>query len=152
MLTGPSVPDTLRIGGSGSFSSLEQMLMSRTVSTPGDPPGRRRPSPRQARLDQLRRLTGRDRLLLSWLAEHYVLTTTQIARALFPSERSARLRLAALAGIDAVTRFVDVTAAGRQHLHTLGPLGMIVEPTCFHHPDRPDARAPQGAPDPKEVL
>ena len=32
------------------------------------------------RLDQLRRLTARDRLLLSWLAEHYVLTTTQITQ------------------------------------------------------------------------
>src|SRR5689334_15486085 len=117
--------------------------MSRTVSTSDYPSRRRRPSPRQARLDQLRRLTGRDRLLLSWLAEHYVLTTTQIAQALFPSERSARLRLATLAAIDAVTRFVDVTAAGRQHLYTLGPLGMIVEPSCYHHPDRPDARAPR---------
>jgi hypothetical protein len=54
--------------------------MSRTVSTTDDPSGRRRPS---ARLDHLRRLTDRDRLLLSWLAEHYPLTTTQIAQALF---------------------------------------------------------------------
>jgi Replication-relaxation len=73
---------------------------SPTADLPSD--RTRRPSSRRYRLEHLRRLTARDRLLLSWLAEHYVLTTTQISRALFPSERSARLRLATLAGIEAV--------------------------------------------------
>jgi hypothetical protein len=107
------------------------------------PSDRPRRSPKRHRLDHLRRLTARDRLLLSWLAEHYLLTTTQIAQALFTSTRAATLRLATLRGIDAVTPFVDVTVAGRQHLYTLGPLGMLVEPTCYHDPDRPDARAPR---------
>lgn len=114
-------------------------------TSPAQVPSRRsrRPSSKRDRLDHLRRLTVRDRLLLSWLAEHYVLSTTQIGQALFTSTRSATLRLAALRGIDAVTAFVDVTVAGRQNLYTLGPLGMIVEPTCYHDPDRPEARAPR---------
>jgi hypothetical protein len=103
----------------------------------------RRPSTRRDRLDLLRRLTVRDRLLLSWLAEHYVLSTSQISHALFPSTRSANLRLATLRAIDAVTPFVDVTVAGRQNLYTLGPLGMIVEPTTYHDPDRPETRSPR---------
>ena len=36
-------------------------------------------------LKAARHLTLRDRLLLSWLAEHYVLSTSQITAALFPS-------------------------------------------------------------------
>lgn len=117
--------------------------MSRIDSRPADRPGHRRPPDRRTRLDHLRRLTVRDRLLLSWLAEHYVLTTAQIGQALFDSDRSARLRLATLCAIDAVTPFVDVTVAGRQRLYTLGPLGMLVEPATYHHPDQPDARAPR---------
>ncbi|MCX5121990.1 replication-relaxation family protein [Micromonospora sp. NBC_00362] len=94
------------------------------------------------RLDHLRRLTLRDRQLLAWLAEHYVLSAGQITQALFPSERSARLRLATLHTIEALSRFVDVTTGGRQHLYALGPLGMLVHPTTFHDPDHPDARTP----------
>jgi hypothetical protein len=118
--------------------------MSSPNPTPRPGPGRvRRPPTKLTRLEYLRRLTGRDRLLLSWLAEHYVLSTAQISQALFPSTRSATLRLAALRSIEAVTAFVDVTVAGRQNLYTLGPLGMIVEPTRYHDPDRPDARTPR---------
>ncbi|MCI4066190.1 replication-relaxation family protein [Micromonospora sp. R77] len=95
------------------------------------------------RFDHLRRLTLRDRQLLAWLAEHYVLSTGQITQALFPSARSARLRLATLYSIEAVSRFVDVTTGDRQNLYTLGPLGMLVHPTTFHDPDHPDARAPR---------
>ncbi|MGQ5265223.1 replication-relaxation family protein [Micromonospora sp. ZYX-F-536] len=94
------------------------------------------------RLDHLRRLTLRDRQLLAWLAEHYVLSAGQITQALFPSERSARLRLATLHTIEALSRFVDVTTGDRQHLYALGPLGMLVHPTTFHDPDHPDARTP----------
>ncbi len=102
-----------------------------------------RPVNKRDRLESLRRLTARDRLLLSWLAEHYVLSTAQISQALFTSARSATLRLAALRAIDAVIPFVDVTVAGRQNLYTLGPLGMLVEPSCYHDPDRTDARTPR---------
>ena len=102
-------------------------------------------SPSRNRLEHLRRLTLRDRQLLAWLAEHYVLSADQITQALFPSARSARLRLATLHSIEAVSRFVDVTTGDRQHLYTLGPLGMLVQPTTYHDPDRPDARTPRSS-------
>jgi hypothetical protein len=100
---------------------------------------------RQERLDLLRRLTLRDRQLLAWLAEHYLLSTDQIAEALFPSRRSALLRLATLRSIDAVTRFVDVTTGTSQYLYALGPLGAVLHPTTYTDPDRPSARAPRSS-------
>ena len=105
----------------------------------------RSPSSRLERLDRLRRLTTRDRHLLAWLAEHYVLSADQITQALFPSRRSARLRLAALHGLEVVSRFVDVTTGNRQYLYTLGPLGVVVCPTTYNDPDRPDARTPRSS-------
>lgn len=124
--------------------------------TPDRPPSRpsssRPPSPRSSsprswsrldRLERLRRLTLRDHHLLSWLAEHYLLSTDQISRALFPSRRAARLRLAALHQLEAVSRFVDTTTGDRQYLYTLGPLGAMVHPTQFNDPNRPDARTPR---------
>ncbi|WP_428962992.1 replication-relaxation family protein [Micromonospora fluostatini] len=90
-------------------------------------------------------MTLRDRQLLAWLAEHYVLSTAQITTALFPSARSARLRLATLHHIDAVHRFVDVTTGDGQHLYTLGPLGTLVHPTTYTDPERPDARPPRSS-------
>ncbi|MGW5079530.1 replication-relaxation family protein [Micromonospora echinospora] len=102
----------------------------------------RRPS-RQERLDLLRRLTLRDRQLLDWLAEHYLLSTDQIAHALFPSRRAALLRLATLHCIEAVTRFVDVTTGTSQYLYALGPLGAVLHPSAYTDPDRPSARPPR---------
>jgi hypothetical protein len=104
----------------------------------------RSPSKR-ARLELLARLTSRDRALLAWLAEHYLLSTQQVAHALFPSARSATLRLAALYEMEAVNRFVDVTTGSRQYLYALGPLGALVHPTAYNDPDRPDARMPRTA-------
>jgi hypothetical protein len=104
-----------------------------------------RSSTRLARLDRLRRLTTRDHHLLRWLAEHYVLSTDQVAAALFPSRRSARLRLAQLHQVEAVSRFVDVTTGNGQYLYTLGPLGVVVYPTAFNDPNRPDARTPRSS-------
>ena len=57
---------------------------------------RTRPDP----LRHLRHITPRDRLLLSWLAEHHTLTTAQIATALFPSLRAAQKRLTLLYRIE----------------------------------------------------
>jgi hypothetical protein len=93
----------------------------------------------------MHRLTVRDHRLLGWLAEHYLLSTDQIAQALFPSPRAARLRLAVLHQLEAVTRFVDVTTGGRQYLYTLGPLGMLVHPTTYNDPVRAEARAPRSS-------
>ncbi|WP_246157733.1 replication-relaxation family protein [Micromonospora palomenae] len=96
-------------------------------------------------MDNLRRLTSRDRQLLAWLAEHYVLSTDQIAQALFTSRRSALLRLATLHAIDAVSRFVDITTGDTQHLYALGPLGLLVHPTTYTDPDRANARPPRSS-------
>ncbi|BFU47724.1 hypothetical protein KRMM14A1004_59610 [Krasilnikovia sp. MM14-A1004] len=118
---------------------------------------RPRPSParsssKRARLRLLARLTIRDRQLLDWLAEHYLLSTDQIAVALFPSKRAATLRLAALYEMEAVNRFVDVTTGTRQHLYALGPLGALVHPSAYNDPDRPDAPAPRTATDRTERI
>ena len=58
------------------------------------------PTTRTTHLDTYRRLTPRDRLLLSWLAEHYLLSTDQVARALFDSRRTAQQRLTILHRLD----------------------------------------------------
>ena len=50
-------------------------------------------------------LTGRDLVLLGWLADHGVLTTEQIAAALFPSVNFTQRRLRALLGLRVVDRF-----------------------------------------------
>src|SRR3954453_7337257 len=50
-------------------------------------------------------LTGRDLVLLGWLADHGVLTTEQIAAALFPSVNFAQRRLRALLDMRVVDRF-----------------------------------------------
>ncbi|WP_127499684.1 replication-relaxation family protein [Actinoplanes solisilvae] len=50
-------------------------------------------------------LTGRDLVLLGWLADHGVLTTEQIAAALFPSVNFAQRRLRALLALRVVDRF-----------------------------------------------
>ncbi|MEV5694749.1 replication-relaxation family protein [Micromonospora globbae] len=99
-----------------------------------------RPPSKTDLLRYLRQLTLRDHQLLEWLAEHYLLSTAQIATALFPSQRSALLRLATLHRIGAVHRFVDIRAGTGQHLYTLGPLGLVVHPHPYSDPTRPDAR------------
>ncbi|MGI5214810.1 replication-relaxation family protein [Plantactinospora sp. CA-290183] len=106
-----------------------------------------RTPPRPAKSDpyrDTRRLTPRDRLLLSWLAEHYLLSTGQVAKALFPSGRSARLRLTLLHRIHAVERFVDSEQAdSTQYLYALGPLGLVVNRDAYHDPDNPLAKPPR---------
>jgi DNA-binding CsgD family transcriptional regulator len=108
----------------------------------GGPPARRAPS-RRDRLRLLGNLTARDRTILGWLAEHYLLTTGQIAQAAFPSPRAAGLRLSHLHKIEAVNRFVDASNGTRQHLYALGTLGQIVHPTPVQRPRPPRSpRAP----------
>ena len=134
-------PDSF-VGRSSSGSSPSA---SSSSGSSGSSTARRSTSSRLARLDRLRHLTVRDHVLLAWLAEHYVLSTDQIAAALFPSRRSALLRLAVLHRLEAVSRFVDVTTGSRQNLYTLGPLGVMVRPTQYNDPNRPDARAPRSS-------
>jgi hypothetical protein len=128
------------VSTTNSDSSYSSLVSGRS----SDSVARRSPS-RLVRLDRLRRLTPRDHQLLRWLAEHYILSTDQIGAALFPSRRSARLRLAVLQQLEAVTRFVDTTTGDRQYLYTLGPLGAVVYPTQFNDPHRANARLPRTA-------
>lgn len=105
------------------------------------PPRSHSPDP----LIDVRHLTRRDRQILSWLAEHYVLTTEQLAAALFPSRRAAQKRLTLLYRIGAVSRFAfarteDDTGSYR---YTLGPLGVQLYPTSFTDPDNPAAKPPR---------
>jgi hypothetical protein len=62
-----------------------------------------------------RRLTDRDLLLLDWLADHDVLTTFQIAHALFGSLRVAQRRLGTLLDLGLVDRFRPYRSGGGTH-------------------------------------
>ena len=90
-------------------------------------------------LSTYRRLTPRDRLLLSWLAEHYLLSTHQIARALFDSTRTAQQRLTVLHRLNVLHRFTFANPNGSPetpYLYTLGPVGMRLHPDAYHDPDQ----------------
>jgi Replication-relaxation len=135
-----------------SSSEPSSSGQSRSSRRPSPSSSRRSSPSRRDRLDRLRHLTVRDHTLLAWLAEHYVLSTDQIAAALFPSRRAARLRLAVLHCLEAVSRFVDMTTGNRQYLYTLGPLGAVVYPTQFNDPSRADARTPRSSIDRTERI
>lgn len=81
-----------------------------------------------------------------------MLSTDQITTALFPSRRSARLRLAQLHQMEAVSRFADVTTGSGQYLYTLGPLGTVVHPTQFNDPNHAGVRAPRTSIDRTERI
>lgn len=107
------------------------------------PPTSGKPGP----FDAHRRLTSRDRLLLSWLAEHYLLSSVQIARALFTNPRTARQRLTILHRLG----FLTAVPAGRDDgapepwLYTLGPLGLHLHPRAYHDPDNLGLRPPRSS-------
>ncbi|MBT8224110.1 MAG: replication-relaxation family protein [Dactylosporangium sp.] len=61
------------------------------------------------------RLTNRDHTLLGWLADHGVLTTPQIAHALFPSVDVAQERLLALTRAGVLARFRPQRPDGGTH-------------------------------------
>lgn len=103
------------------------------------------PSPRPDPLAGLRHLTERDRTLLGWLAEHYVLTTEQAAEALYPSLDYAQRRLRILHRIGAVSRFA-LPEPGRHtgsYRYTLGELGARMHPTAYTDPENPNAPSPR---------
>jgi hypothetical protein len=73
-------------------------------------------------------LTGRDWRLLGWLADHAVLTSFQIAHALFPSLNFAQRRLRKLTALGVVERFRPFRLEGGSHpMHyVLSHLGALV--------------------------
>ena len=99
-------------------------------------------------LNTYRRLTPRDRLLLSWLAEHYLLSTHQIARALFDSTRTAQQRLTILHRLGVLHRFTFANHDGTPetpYLYTLGPVGMRLHPDAYHDPDQLGLKPPRSS-------
>ncbi|MDM4783367.1 replication-relaxation family protein [Micromonospora sp. b486] len=100
---------------------------------------------KEERLARVRLLTLRDHDLLAWLAEHYLLSADQVAAALFPSKRSALLRLATLHRYEAVHRFGDLRTGTDQYLYALGPLGLDLHPRAYSDPLRPDAPTPRSS-------
>src|SRR5256885_464326 len=99
-------------------------------------------------LNTYRRLPPRDRLLLSWLAEHYLLSTHQIARALFDSTRTAQQRLTILHRLQVLHRFTFANPNGSPetpYLYTLGPVGMRLHPDAYHDPDQLGLKPPRSS-------
>jgi hypothetical protein len=74
------------------------------------------------------RLTDRDHVLLGWLADHGVLTSFQIAHALYPSADFAQRRLRKLCEVDLLGRFRPFRAEGGTYPYhyVLGQLGTEV--------------------------
>jgi hypothetical protein len=111
---------------------------------------RRVPAPQSKpdRLSVYRRLTPRDRLLLSWLAEHYLLSTGQIHRALFSSLRTAQMRLTILHRLQVLHRFAFSSPHGvaeTPYLYTLGPVGLRLHPDAYSDPDNAGLKAPRSS-------
>ncbi|GAA0460150.1 hypothetical protein Aca07nite_42150 [Actinoplanes capillaceus] len=71
------------------------------------------------------RLTDRDHVLLGWLADHGVLTSFQVAHALYPSLDFAQRRLRKLCQVELLARFRPFRAEGGTHPYhyVLGQLG-----------------------------
>lgn len=96
-------------------------------------------------LTDANRLTLRDHQLLDWLAEHYLLTTDQITRALYPSLRTTQRRLQVLTAIGAVYRFrpLNGTVGAGSTRYGLGKLGSMLRPHAYHDPDNRRTRPPR---------
>jgi predicted transcriptional regulator len=90
------------------------------------PPGRRPPVDPVLQIQAA--LTERDHLLLSWLADHGVLTSEQIATALYPSIDSAQRRLKRLTRVGVLGRFRPQKADGGSfpYHYVLDQLGVDV--------------------------
>lgn len=108
MTTNPRTPSTPRTVAVPTRSQPPQLTQQRTGQGP-----RRRPAATAELLAALAgRLTTRDRWILTMLAEHRVLTTTQIAALAFPNPRNTERRLAALWQWRCIERFRPHTRFG----------------------------------------
>jgi hypothetical protein len=94
-----------------------------------------------------RRIVPRDRALLALLAEHYLLSTTQIAAAFFDSRRVAQRRLTTLYRLGVVHRFAYPNAENTAvpYLYTLGPVGLQLYPDAYTDPDGRHPKAPRSS-------
>jgi hypothetical protein len=113
------------------------------------------PSTKPDPLSVYRRITPRDRLLMSWLAEHYLLSTDQVQRALFDARRTAQQRLTILYREHVLHRFAWSAADGTPEtsfLYTLGPVGLRRHPTAYSDPDNLGLKAPRSSIDRAERI
>lgn len=85
-------------------------------------------TPRDQVLAVQHQLTERDWRLLGWLHDHRVLTSFQIAHALFPSLNYAQRRLTTLTELGLVERFRPFRLAGGSHPYhyALAHLGALI--------------------------
>ncbi|MER7276643.1 replication-relaxation family protein [Dactylosporangium sp. NPDC000244] len=92
-----------------------------------------------------RRIVPRDRALLRLLAEHYLLSTPQIAAAFFDTLRTAQRRLTTLHRLGLLHRFAYPNTAHTAvpYLYTLGPVGLQLHPDAYDDPDGRYTRAPR---------
>src|SRR6266511_4960952 len=153
-MSGNAAASTTTTPLSTNSPPISSSTISPSVSARRSVPRRRSnrvppPSGKPGPFDPHRRLTSRDRLLLSWLAEHYLLSSVQITRAMFPSPRTARLRLTILARLGfltAIPRGRD-DGAPEPWLYTLGPLGLHLHPRAYHDPDNRGLKPPRSSVD-----
>src|SRR6266545_8365860 len=133
--------------------STNSPITNSSITSPSPSLPRRRssrvppPSGKPGPFDPLRRLTSRDELLLSWLAEHYLLSSDQITHALFTNPRTARQRLTILTRLGfltAVPRGRD-DGAPQPWLYTLGPLGLGLHPRAYSDPDNLGLKPPRSS-------
>jgi hypothetical protein len=86
-----------------------------------------RPAGKADMLAHMRGLTARDAEVISYLAQHRVLTALQVARLVFGSYSHARSRLAVLHERGVLARFRrDIWPGSQPWRYTLGPIGAIV--------------------------
>ncbi|WP_018352017.1 replication-relaxation family protein [Longispora albida] len=90
----------------------------------------RKTSPSDGFYDNTRHVTPRDKELLKLLAEHLVLSTSQIASLFYPSRRRAQARLRVLHQATVLSRHTWATDVGgvTDYLYSLGPLGVRIMP------------------------
>ncbi len=86
-------------------------------------------------------LTGRDWRLLGWLYDHDVLTSFQIAHALFPSLNYAQRRLTELTGLGLVERFRPLRMQGGSYPYHYALAHLGTEVVAASRKEEPPRRA-----------
>ena len=132
-ITGRRPEARARARDPGGRRIMSKVLVAVTPPAPRRPPGSGRPRRPRPRLSGnviavlASRLTPRDRWLLRMLAEHQVLTSSQIAQLAYPSGDTARHRLIDLWRLRAVDRAQPWAPSGSAPMHyVLGDGGAAI--------------------------
>jgi predicted transcriptional regulator len=128
-----SDPQRPTAGRRTSGPALNKVLDAAATSTPRATATQARPArPVTSRVDPVLRvqtnLTARDHTIIAWLGDHGVLTTDQVAFALFPSVDFAQRRLRVLTELGLVQRFRPLKLDGGSYPfhYVLDHLGALV--------------------------